>query len=100
MRKWWQDWGLPEPRAIIPNFCKELVDVTTSKGATKMRRTENVVADRETRIADLERNLARNERAYEIVCELQQCGHPCDCEFCEPLWQEVYRMMTEGSGKK
>lgn len=38
--------------------------------------------------------MKRSDRAYEIVCELEQHGHPCDCDFCTPLWREVYKMMT------
>ena len=34
------------------------------------------------------------ERAWEIVCELEQHGHPCDCDFCHPMWREIFHMLV------
>ena len=34
------------------------------------------------------------ERAWEIVCELEQHGHPCDCDFCHPMWREIHHMLV------
>ena len=44
--------------------------------------------------------MKRLERAWEILCELEQHGHPCDCDFCNPMWREVYKMEVAQIRKK